>query len=162
MKHSTPRTPIRQAAQRRRTRRSPAAATAAALTALTTLAALTAVTVTPAVAASGPRPAQQSTVRGALLTDDFYERLRHPDGGLLAALEAQDGTCDWKPTVPVQLHSAAGDTDVAIANSLNCAADLARNGVTAPVVDHQKADHNTSFELAAPHIVRWFDTLAHR
>ncbi|MEU8531100.1 alpha/beta hydrolase [Streptomyces sp. NPDC048629] len=97
-----------------------------------------------------------------LLTDDFYERLRHPDGGLLAALEAQEGTCDWKPDVPVQLHSAAGDTDVAIANSVNCATDLARNGVTAPVVDHAKADHNTTFKLAGPQIVRWFDTLARR
>lgn len=96
-----------------------------------------------------------------LLTDGFYERLRHPDGGLLAALEAQDGTCDWKPDVPVRLHSAAGDTDVPIANSLSCAADLARNGVTAPVVDHGKADHNGSFKLAGPQIVRWFDTLAH-
>ncbi|MFE5944593.1 alpha/beta hydrolase [Streptomyces sp. NPDC056480] len=95
-----------------------------------------------------------------LLTDDFYERLGHPTGGLLAALKAQDGTCDWKPDVPVRLHTAAGDTDVAIANSVNCAADLARNGVRAPVIDHGKADHNGSFKLAGPQIVRWFDRLA--
>ncbi|MFD8209829.1 alpha/beta hydrolase [Streptomyces sp. NPDC059695] len=97
-----------------------------------------------------------------LLTDGFYERLRHPDGGLLAAMKAQDGTCDWKPAVPVRLHSASGDTDVAIANSVNCAADLARHGVKAPVVDHGKADHNGSFKLAGPEIVRWFDALARR
>ncbi|MER5966916.1 alpha/beta hydrolase [Streptomyces sp. NPDC002057] len=96
-----------------------------------------------------------------LLTDGFYERLRHPDGGLLAALKAQDGTCDWKPGVPVRLHTAAGDTDVPIANSVNCAADLARNGVRARVIDHGKADHNGSFKLAGPQIVRWFDALAH-
>ncbi|MHC5907793.1 hypothetical protein ACVNF4_28470, partial [Streptomyces sp. S6] len=95
-----------------------------------------------------------------LLTDSFYQRLQHPDGALLAALKAQDGTCDWKPDVPVRLHSAAGDTDVAIANSLDCAADLARHGVTAPVIDHGKTDHGGSFKLAGPQIVRWFDTLA--
>jgi hypothetical protein len=95
-----------------------------------------------------------------LLTDGFHERLRHPDGGLLAALKAQDGTCDWKPGVPVRLHSAAGDTDVAIANSANCAADLARHGVRAPVIDHGKTDHNGSFKQAGPQIVRWFDRLA--
>ncbi|MGW4703179.1 alpha/beta hydrolase [Streptomyces sp. NPDC004285] len=97
-----------------------------------------------------------------LLTDGFYERLQHPDGGLLAAMKAQDGTCDWKPAVPVRLHSASGDTDVPIANSVNCAADLARHGVKAPVVDHGKADHNGSFKLAGPEIVRWFDALARR
>ncbi|MFB6842106.1 alpha/beta hydrolase [Streptomyces sp. NPDC056361] len=95
-----------------------------------------------------------------LLTDDFRERLGHPTGGLLTALKAQDGTCDWKPDVPVRLHTAAGDTDVVIANSVSCAADLARNGVRAPVIDHGKVDHNGSFKLAGPQIVRWFDRLA--
>ncbi|HEY8982880.1 MAG TPA: alpha/beta hydrolase [Streptomyces sp.] len=95
-----------------------------------------------------------------LLTDTFYKRLHHPDGGLLTALKTQDSTCDWKPDVPVRLHTASGDTDVAIANSLNCAADLARHGVTAPVVDHGDTDHGGSFKLAGPQIVRWFDTLA--
>ncbi|MGW4856893.1 alpha/beta hydrolase [Streptomyces sp. NPDC004288] len=95
-----------------------------------------------------------------LLTEDFYARLRHPDGGLLAAIDAQDGTCDWKPAVPVRMHSASGDTDVAIANSVDCAADLARHGVKAPVIDHGKADHNGSFKQAGPEIVRWFDALA--
>lgn len=45
-----------------------------------------------------------------LLTDEFYDRLSHPTGGLLAALKAQDGTCDWKPDVPVRLHTAASTT----------------------------------------------------
>ncbi|MFE1547863.1 hypothetical protein [Streptomyces sp. NPDC058718] len=194
MTHTTTRTRFRQVMRRRRVRQSLAATTTVVLAALSA---------TPAVAASEPRPAQQSMGRGALLgvtpvaglsqaevaaflkgadidpatvrhgvrvyrltyraltprgepttatgllvrtklprsvkellTDGFYERLRRPDGGLLAALEAQDGTCDWKPDVRVRLHSAVGDTDVAIANSISCAADLARNGVTAPVVDH--------------------------
>ncbi|MFE2010964.1 alpha/beta hydrolase [Streptomyces sp. NPDC059491] len=95
-----------------------------------------------------------------LLTDAFLRRLGHPTGGLLSALKAQDGTCDWRPEVPVRLHAAAGDTDVVIANSVSCAADLARNGVKAPVIDHGKADHNGSFKLAGPQIVRWFDRLA--
>jgi len=95
-----------------------------------------------------------------LLTDDFHQRLEHPDGALPAALKAQDGTCDWKPDVPVRLHTAAGDTDVPIANSRTCAAVLARHGVRVPVIDHGEVGHFGSVLLAAPQIVRWFDTLA--
>lgn len=47
-----------------------------------------------------------------LLTPGFYERMKHPTGGLKEALKANDGVCDWKPDVPVRLYAARGDTDV--------------------------------------------------
>ncbi|MFF9566262.1 alpha/beta hydrolase [Streptomyces sp. NPDC014685] len=97
-----------------------------------------------------------------LLTDDYYRQVRHPTGGLLAAARAQDGNCDWKPDVPVRLHSSSGDTDVPIANARNCAADLASHGVRAPVVDQGEVDHNGTYMKAGPQIVRWFDELAGR
>ncbi|MEU1310114.1 alpha/beta hydrolase [Streptomyces cinnamoneus] len=94
-----------------------------------------------------------------LVTDGFYERLRHPSGGLLDAMRAQDGTCGWKPAVPVRLHTAAGDRDVTLANSVNCARDFARHGVRVPVVDHGKTGHFGAFMKATPEIARWFDAV---
>ncbi|MEW2178211.1 alpha/beta hydrolase [Streptomyces sp. NPDC005406] len=97
-----------------------------------------------------------------LLTDAYYEKVQHPTGALLAAVRAQDGTCAWKPDVPVRLYSAAGDTDVPMANARNCAADLARHGARATVVDQGAADHNGTYLRSGPQIVRWFDGLAAR
>ncbi|MCA6091771.1 alpha/beta hydrolase [Streptomyces sp. SCA3-4] len=99
-----------------------------------------------------------ATVR-ELLTDGFYERLQHPSGGLLEAMRAQDGACGWKPAAPVRLHTAAGDRDVPIANSVNCAGDFARHGVRVPVVDHGKTGHFGAFLKATPEIARWFDAV---
>lgn len=56
-------------------------------------------------------PALPATLR-ELLTDDYYRKLQHPTGALLAAVRAQDGTCAWKPAVPVRLYTSSGDTDV--------------------------------------------------
>ncbi|MFB7953085.1 alpha/beta hydrolase [Streptomyces sp. NPDC056045] len=106
-------------------------------------------------------PALPATLK-ELLTDDYYRRMQHPTGGLLAAARAQDGNCDWKPDVPVRLHTSSGDTDVPIANARNCAADLASHGVEAPVVDQGGVDHNGTYMKAGPQIVRWFDELAGR
>ncbi|MCX5114553.1 alpha/beta hydrolase [Streptomyces sp. NBC_00378] len=106
-------------------------------------------------------PALPATLK-ELLTDDYYRRLQHPTGGLLAAARAQDGNCAWKPDVPVRLYSSSGDTDVPIANARHCAADLAARGVDAPVVDQGGADHNTTYMKSGPQIVRWFDTVAAR
>ncbi|MFI9234647.1 alpha/beta hydrolase [Streptomyces sp. NPDC053079] len=97
-----------------------------------------------------------------LITDGFREKLQHPSGALLEAMRAQDGTCAWKPDVPVRLHAAGGDTDVPIANSRSCARQLARNGVKVPVIDHGKADHFGTFKEAEPQIVRFFDALERR
>ncbi|MEU8886301.1 alpha/beta hydrolase [Streptomyces sp. NPDC048442] len=94
-----------------------------------------------------------------LLTPGFYEKMRHPSGALLKAIEANDGTCDWKPRVPVRLHTSSGDTDVPIGNARTCAADLADNGVKAPVIDQGKVDHFGAFKKSAPQIARWFAAL---
>lgn len=95
-----------------------------------------------------------------LLTPEFYERLRHPDGALLTALKSQDDSCDWKPKVPVRLYASAGDTDVPIGNARSCAADLAAHGVRAPVLDQGAVDHFGSFKKGGPKAVAWFDRLA--
>ncbi|MGW2658637.1 alpha/beta hydrolase [Streptomyces sp. NPDC001478] len=106
-------------------------------------------------------PSLPATVK-ELLTDRFYEKVQHPTGALLAAVRAQDGTCAWKPRVPVRLYTSSGDTDVPIANARDCAADLARRGVRAPVVDQGDTDHNGTYLASGPQIVRWFDALGAR
>ncbi|WP_327246622.1 alpha/beta hydrolase [Streptomyces sp. NBC_01320] len=104
-------------------------------------------------------PALPGTLK-ELLTDEAYQDLQHPAGVLREVLNAQDGQCDWKPEVPVRLYSSAGDRDVAIANSRNCAADFAAHGTRVPVIDQGATDHNGTFMKSGPQIVRWFDTIA--
>lgn len=106
-------------------------------------------------------PALPATLK-ELLTDDYYREVQHPAGALLAALRAQDGTCAWKPAVPVRLYTSSGDTDVPVANARSCAADLAKRGVKAPVIDQGETDHNETYLTSGPQIVRWFDKLAAR
>ncbi|MFJ5811768.1 alpha/beta hydrolase family protein [Streptomyces sp. NPDC093093] len=97
---------------------------------------------------------------GELLTPAWAENVRAPRGALRTALRANDGACDWKPDVPVRLYAGGADTDVPIANSRACAADLARHGVRAKVVDQgPDADHVTTALRSAPQVVRWFDAL---
>ncbi|MFD4633803.1 alpha/beta hydrolase [Streptomyces sp. NPDC058284] len=91
-----------------------------------------------------------------LLTSAFYERLKHPTGGLEEVLKANDGSCDWKPDAPVRLYASHGDTDVPIGNARSCAADLAAHGVRAPVMDQGGVPHMESVAKAAPKIARWF------
>ncbi|MGW6528407.1 alpha/beta hydrolase [Streptomyces venezuelae] len=100
-------------------------------------------------------PALPKTLK-ELLTPDFYDRLRHPTGGLLAALAANDGFCDGKPAAPVRLYAARGDTDVPIQNARSCAAALAAHGVRAPVLDQGGVTHMESLGKAAPKVARWF------
>ncbi|NUP82307.1 MAG: alpha/beta hydrolase [Nonomuraea sp.] len=92
-----------------------------------------------------------------LLTPRFHERLRHPDGPLLAAMRAADRTCDWKPDVPVRLYAGDGDTDVPIGNARTCERTLARFGARVRVVDQGDVDHFGSFAASAPQVVRFFD-----
>ncbi|MGW6977854.1 alpha/beta hydrolase family protein [Streptomyces sp. NPDC054932] len=95
-----------------------------------------------------------------LLTPQWAENVRTPHGALLEAVRANDGVCDWKPAVPVRLYAGTADTDVPIANSRACAADLARHGVPAKVVDQgPDADHTTTAVRSAPQVVRWFDSI---
>ncbi|GAA2453005.1 alpha/beta hydrolase [Streptomyces mauvecolor] len=95
-----------------------------------------------------------------LLTPGFYQRLQHPRGALLAAMQDNDHTCDWKPAVPVRLYTATGDTDVPLANTLSCVRQLAAHGKKAPVVDQGAVDHNGAFRKSGPQIVRLFDSVA--
>ncbi|MFE1402853.1 alpha/beta hydrolase [Streptomyces sp. NPDC058770] len=106
-------------------------------------------------------PALPTTLR-ELLTDDYYRQMQHPSGALLAAVRAQDGSCAWRPDVPVRLHTSSGDTDVPVANTRSCAADLAAHGVEAEVVDQGTADHIATYMKSGPEIVRWFDAVAAR
>ncbi|MFJ2746041.1 alpha/beta hydrolase family protein [Streptomyces sp. NPDC087440] len=94
-----------------------------------------------------------------LLTPAFYEKMRHPSGKLLQVIKGNDGTCDWKPRVPTRLYTSSGDTDVPIGNARTCAADLAANGLKAPVLDQGEVDHFGAFKKSAPQIARWFNTL---
>lgn len=95
-----------------------------------------------------------------LLTPQWAANLRDPRGAFRTALTANDGSCDWKPAVPVRLYTGAGDTDVPIANARACAADLARHGVRATVVDQgADATHVVTAVRSAPQAVRWFDSL---
>ncbi|MBT2446659.1 alpha/beta hydrolase [Streptomyces sp. ISL-43] len=95
-----------------------------------------------------------------LLTAEWAENIRAPHGALRTALEVNDGACDWKPAAPVRLYAGSADTDVPIANSRACAADLARHGVRAKVVDQgPDTDHFASAIRSAPQAVRWFDSL---
>ncbi|MEU6989246.1 alpha/beta hydrolase [Streptomyces sp. NPDC046465] len=94
-----------------------------------------------------------------LITPSFYERLKHPTGGLKETLAANDGSCDWKPRAPVRLYAARGDTDVPIGNARSCAADLAGHGVRAPVMDQGGVPHMESVAKAAPKIARWFASM---
>ncbi|MFI6640020.1 alpha/beta hydrolase [Streptomyces sp. NPDC050504] len=95
-----------------------------------------------------------------LFTPDFYARLANPSGSLLDVLRRQDGGCAWKPKVPVRLYASSGDRDVPIANARSCAADFAKRGVRAPVLDQGNVDHGGTFMKAGPDSVRWFDRLA--
>ncbi|MEU9047712.1 MULTISPECIES: alpha/beta hydrolase [unclassified Kitasatospora] len=97
----------------------------------------------------------------SLVTPEFYDRLGHPDGGLLDAIRLADGTCDWHPRVPVRLYTASGDTDVPMANSLSCAGEFAAKGVQVPVVDQGAVDHFGAFRKSGPQVVRLFDEVAH-
>lgn len=95
-----------------------------------------------------------------LLTPQWVENVRSPRGALLEVIRANDGVCDWKPTAPVRLYAGGADTDVPAANSRACAADLARHGVRAKVVDQgPDADHTATAVRSAPQVVRWFDSI---
>ncbi|MEU1478023.1 alpha/beta hydrolase [Streptomyces sp. NPDC005760] len=106
---------------------------------------------------------QEDVVRGLapsvkrLLTPAFYERLRHPSGAVLDAMRAADGTCAWKPDVPVRLYAAGGDTDVPLGNTQTCARTLAGQGARVRVVDQGPVDHFGSVLVSAPRVVRFFD-----
>jgi hypothetical protein len=92
--------------------------------------------------------------RRLMFTRQFRARLAHPDGGLAAALRANDSTCAWRPRVPVRLYAARHDRQVAFANSRHCAAQLG-----ARLIDVGPVGHFPSTLHAAPRVLRWFERL---
>ncbi|MFE9425950.1 alpha/beta hydrolase family protein [Kitasatospora sp. NPDC006697] len=95
-----------------------------------------------------------------LFTPAFLQQLQHPTGKFAQMFRMADSVCQWAPQVPVRLYDADGDRDVAPANTLACKAQLAHEGVDAPLVDAGATDHNGSAFASYPLIRTWFDALA--
>lgn len=93
---------------------------------------------------------------GELLTPQFIEKLKHPTGALRRAFQVADGTCDWRPGVPVHLFAANGDHTVPISNSGTCAGQLREHHAAAEVVDVGAVDHLPSAKLASSQILALF------
>ena len=90
-----------------------------------------------------------------MFTDSYLARLKHPSGALLAATRASDGTCSWRPRVPVLMFASPADTQVTITNSRHCQADLRAHGVNAPLVELPGVEHLDTPIPALPKIIRW-------
>lgn len=91
-----------------------------------------------------------------LFTAQFLDRVRKPTGKLKELLTALDSTCNWKPAVPVRLHHAKGDTDVAYDNALYCQRQLRSHGATQTLTDAGSVDHNQTVRKALPLVVAGF------
>lgn len=88
-----------------------------------------------------------------LFTAQFLDKVRKPTGKLKELLTALDSTCNWKPDVPVRLHHAKGDTDVAYDNALYCQRQLRSHGATQTLTDAGSVDHNQTVRKALPLVV---------
>lgn len=92
-----------------------------------------------------------------LFTPEFAQRMQHPTGRLLRALQAADQIChDWTPRVPVHLYSGTKDTDVVAANADACATGLRARGAQVTVHSMGAVDHFGTAFAAYPQIVRTF------
>jgi hypothetical protein len=91
-----------------------------------------------------------------LFTPEFLDKVRKPTGKLKQLLTALDSTCNWKPAVPVRLHHAKGDTDVAYDNALYCQRQLRSHGATQTLTDAGNVDHNQTVRKALPLVVAGF------
>ncbi|MEV5499081.1 lipase family protein [Nonomuraea fuscirosea] len=91
-----------------------------------------------------------------LFTAQFLDKVRKPTGKLKELLTALDSTCNWKPDVPVRLHHAKGDTDVAYDNALYCQRQLRSHGATQTLTDAGSVDHNQTVRKALPLVVAGF------
>jgi hypothetical protein len=95
-----------------------------------------------------------------LFTPSYIAKLKHPTGELRRVIAMNDQACrDWRPRVPVRLFTSTGDRDVAIANTENCAAQLAESGARARVVDLGDLDHFASGRTAVPLTLEWLNRL---
>ncbi|WP_405068676.1 hypothetical protein OG558_02045 [Kribbella sp. NBC_01510] len=92
-----------------------------------------------------------------LFTPEFAQRLQHPTGRFLRALQAADQIChDWTPRVPIHLYSGTKDTDVVAANANACAIGLRARGAQVTVHSMGAVDHFGTAFAAYPQIVRTF------
>jgi hypothetical protein len=95
-----------------------------------------------------------------LLTPEYLGLLRHPQGRLLRAFQANDTCAGWTPDVPVKLFAASGDTTVTQVNALQCARAIRAHGGRVQVIGVGDVGHEVSDFLALPQIVRWFGQLS--
>jgi hypothetical protein len=99
---------------------------------------------------------------GELLTRDGLALLRHPAGGLAAALRIADSVCDgWTPAAPTRLYLAINDEQAVNANTWHCQAGFAARHARVPVInlgtpDNQGSRHYGSNVAGTAQIVRWF------
>jgi len=94
-----------------------------------------------------------------LFTPEFLNRMANPSGALADALAVADGSCDWRPDVPVRLFAASGDRDVPIANSGFCQRRVRAAGGDAELIDVGPVDHAASELRALPRVLAGFDQL---
>jgi hypothetical protein len=97
-----------------------------------------------------------------LLTPFGMNLLRHPAGGLAAALRSTDSVCtDWTPRAPIRLYYATNDEQAVNANTVHCQAAFAARGLPVPAVNlgtpaYQGSRHLGSNVAATAQIARWF------
>ncbi|GAA4232943.1 alpha/beta fold hydrolase [Actinomadura meridiana] len=92
-----------------------------------------------------------------LLTPSYQRWALHPSGKLLQAIRSSDGTCDWRPRVPVRLSAGSHDEQVASSNTRNCAAALRAHGAAPQVIDFgPNTQHMESLSRGVPATLRWF------
>jgi len=98
-----------------------------------------------------------------LLTPFGMNLLRHPTGGLAAALSSADRVCQgWLPNV---LSYATNDEQAVNANTFHCQAAFAASKTDVPAInlgtpDYQGSRHLGATVAATAQIVRWFPRLA--
>jgi hypothetical protein len=97
-----------------------------------------------------------------LLTPFGLNLLRHPSGGLAAALRGTDRVCQgWTPNAPIRLYYAIRDEQAVNANTFHCQAWFAARGTRVPAINlgtpnYQGSRHLGSNVAGTAHIVRWF------
>jgi hypothetical protein len=101
-----------------------------------------------------------------LLTPFGLNVLRHPSGGLAAALRSTDRVCTgWTPRAPIRLYYATDDEQAVNANTFHCQAAFAARGAHVPAVNlgtpsYQGSRHLGTNVAGTAQIVRWFLHLA--
>jgi hypothetical protein len=100
-----------------------------------------------------------------LLTPFGINLLRHPTGGLAAALSSADRVCQgWAPNAPIRLYYATNDEQAVNANTFHCQTAFAASKTHVPAInlgtpDYQGSRHLGSNVAGTAHIVRWFLSL---